>query len=239
VKRVAIVQSNYIPWKGYFDMIGRVDDFVLFDDVQYTHRDWRNRNRIKTPGGLRWLSIPVVSVSRAQLIRDTRATDPGWRRKHWKALTLNYARAPYFETYRDRFAALYLEESEDRLSVINRRFIEAINELLGIRTVLHWSWELGTEGRKTSRLVALCRKLGADEYLSGPAARAYIDPAEFAAAGIALKWMRYEGYPEYPQLHGPFEHRVTVLDLLFNAGPAARDYLRTEGPANVGSPVDD
>ena len=171
MKRVAILQSNYIPWKGYFDIVNRVDEFVLYDDVQYTRNDWRNRNRIKTATGLQWLTIPVRLENSRPRIRDVQAVDDSWRRRHWRALERNYGRAPCFRACAERFEALYAGGSETPLSQINRRFIEAVNDLLGIRTRLRWSWEFEVSGSRTERLVGICRQLGAGEYLSGPAAR--------------------------------------------------------------------
>jgi hypothetical protein len=226
-KRVAIVQSNYIPWKGYFDLVGLVDEFILFDDVQYTRRDWRNRNRIKTPNGPAWLTIPVeVKGKFLQKIRETYASDDAWRRKHWSAIAHAYAKAPYFKAYKERFEPLYLDSTERQLSAINRRFVEAVLDVLGIETKLSTSADYGVVDGKTERLVELCRSAGATEYLSGPAARAYIDDALFEAAGVALRYMDYSGYREYEQLYPPFEHGVSVLDLIFMTGPEARSFLK-------------
>jgi hypothetical protein len=227
-RRVAIVQSNYIPWKGYFDLISSVDHFVLYDIVQFTKNDWRNRNLIKTAGGLLWLTIPVVQSGRfGQRIDEVQIANDAWRVKHWRSIEQAYARAPFFGEYRERFAALYLESSERNLSTVNRSFIEAICDVLRIDTPLVNAAELELPDDRVDRLIEICRTLGADEYLSGPAARAYLDVARFDAQGIAVRFIDYEGYPEYPQLHPPFEHRVSALDLLFNAGPDAPSYLLT------------
>jgi hypothetical protein len=226
---VAIIQSSYIPWKGYFDVIGLADEFILLDDVQYTRRDWRNRNRIKTAGGSRWLTIPVAHEGpRArQRIADTRVSDSRWATRHWSALTHWYASAPHFRDYRDRFEALYLSSDETRLSEINRGFILAICDVLGIDTPIRRSTDYEAPGSRSERLVNLCRAAGATRYLSGPAARAYLDESLFAEAGIELCWMDYSGYPEYPQLYPPFDHAVTVLDLIFNTGAAAPRYMKS------------
>ncbi len=228
VKKLAIVQSSYIPWKGYFDLIGSVDEFILFDDVQFTRRDWRNRNVIKTPHGLEWLTIPVAVKGRYhQKICDTQISDPAWGDKHWASLLHNYAKAPFFEHYRSVLEPLY-GSRETSLSAVNHAFIRAICGILGIQTRITWSMDYRPlkEG-KTERLVDLCRRAGASEYLSGPAARDYIEPAQFDAAGIALRFFDYGGYPEYPQRFGKFEHGVTVLDLLFNTGQEAPRYMKS------------
>ena len=229
-KRVAIIQTNYIPWKGYFDIINMVDEFILYDDRQFTLRDWRNRNLIKTADGLRWLTIPVMVKGRfTQRINETMVSDPTWTERHWKSISQAYARAPYFETYEEKIRNLYTTPSETKLSDINRRFLTTFCGLLGISTLFSWSSDYPASGDRTARLVDLCRLAQATEYLSGPAARAYLDEAMFRDSGIALTYMDYSGYPEYPQLHGPFEHGVSILDLLFNTGPAAPRYLKSFG----------
>lgn len=228
-KKVAIVQSNYIPWKGYFDLINLVDEFILYDDVQYTRQDWRNRNRIKTPNGLMWLTIPVKAKGRHfQKVRETVISDPGWSDRHWRSIIQNYSRAEYFHTYRELFEALYLGHNERFLSQVNYRFLSAICQILGINTKLSWSMDYHLiEGDKTERLVDLCQQAGATEYISGPAAKAYMNEELFEDEGILLHYMDYSGYPEYHQLFPPFEHSVSIIDLIFNEGPNAPRYMRS------------
>jgi hypothetical protein len=227
-KRVAIVQSNYIPWKGYFDLIRTVDEFVLFDDMQYTRRDWRNRNRIKTADGTLWLTIPVaVKGCYNQTIAETQVSDPSWNQKHWKSLLHHYKRAAFFEEYRERLEELYLGCTESFLSTINHRFLQALCELLGIPTPLTWSSDYQLVEGKTERLLEICRQAGATEYWTGPAALDYLDQELFRAARIDVLVMDYSQYPEYHQLHPPFEHGVSVLDLLFNVGPEANQFMKS------------
>jgi len=227
-KTVAIVQSSYIPWKGYFDLINSVDEFILYDDRQYTRRDWRNRNRIKAPGGSVWLTVPVMSKGRyLQRIDATYAEDDAWRTRHWQTLLHSYARAPYFAGYAPLVEELYLGSRERRLSLINRSFIEAVCRLLGIETTLRWSTEYAAEGSKTARLVDLCRQAGATDYLSGPTARTYLQESLFTAHAMSVRYMDYSNYPPYPQVHPPFDHNVTILDLLFHTGPEARRYMKS------------
>jgi hypothetical protein len=227
-KRISIVQSSYIPWKGYFDLIRSVDEFVLLDDVQFTKRDWRSRNRIKTQHGPAWLTIPVRTKDRYhQSIEQTVISDPCWGRTHWATIRAAYARAPFFGQYADTFEALYQPRGPDeRLSEINHRFIVAICDLLAIHTPIRWSTEYGATTGRNERLVEICAKTSATEYLSGPSAEAYIDRALFAGAGIAVQFADYSGYPEYPQRYPPFEHHVSVLDLIFSVGPAAVTYMK-------------
>lgn len=220
MSRVAILQSNYVPWKGTFDLIGSVDDFVVYDGVQFTKNDWRNRNRIKTPEGVQWLTIPV-GASIGRTIREVRIAGPGVGALHWKRLQANYARAACFDRERAWLEPHFVDAPWDSLSAVNRRLLEAVCQRLGIRTRFHDDSRLPAEGERTERLVAICRALGATEYVSGPAAKAYLDESAFAAAGIAVRWFDYAGYPEYRQLWGPFAHDVSILDLLFNLGDDA------------------
>lgn len=227
MKRVAILQSNYIPWKGYFDMIAAVDEFIIYDDMQYTRRDWRNRNQIKTPQGVQWLTIPVLVKGKYyQTIRETELDGVSWAAAHWKALVQNYRRAPHFAEISAWLEPLYLGASYTHLSPLNRTFLEAICSYLGIETRITNSWDYTLEEGKTERLVGLCSQAGGTEYISGPAARDYIDPKVFQDAGIQLTWFDYSGYPEYPQLWGEFSHGVTILDLLFNCGKETHRYMR-------------
>jgi hypothetical protein len=228
-KHLAIIQSNYIPWKGYFDIIGLVDEFILYDDMQYTRRDWRNRNKIKTPRGLQWITIPVqVKGKYFQAIRETQVSSSSWADEHWKSLYHNYGKAPYFEQYTPLFEDLYRRAAaETHLSQINYLFIKAICDLLGIDTRITWSMDYEIPDGKTERLIGLCQQTGTNSYLSGPSARGYIDEQLFADAGIDLVFMDYSGYPEYEQFYPPFEHGVTILDLIFHTGPDAPRYMKS------------
>jgi hypothetical protein len=227
-KTIAIVQSSYIPWKGYFDLIRAVDEFVLLDDVQFTRRDWRSRNQIKTRHGLAWLTIPVRSKGLyLQRIDETRVSDRGWAEKHWATLRASYARAPHFRRYSDALEQVYTDlSSEERLSAINHCLITTICGMLNVATPITWSTSYSAPEGKNERLVELCRQAGATEYLSGPSARGYLDEQMFADAGIRVRFADYSGYPEYPQLFPPFEHHVSALDLLFCTGPEATTYMK-------------
>ncbi len=228
MKKVAIVQSNYIPWKGYFDLIAAVDEFILFDDVQYTHRDWRNRNIIKTSDGLKWLTIPVeVKGKFSQAIKDTSISDPKWAKDHWNSIRHAYSKAPFFKEFKEPFEVLYLSEAmPNLLSEVNFRFIKTICNILKIDTKISWSMDYGVIEGKTERLLDLCQKTGATEYWSGSSAKEYFDLKLAEAQSVNIVWMDYAGYSEYPQLFGAFEHGVTVLDLIFNAGNDARRYMK-------------
>lgn len=229
MKRVAILQSNYIPWKGYFDMIAAVDEFILYDDVQFTKNDWRNRNKIKTPRGAEWISVPVgTNINRN--ICDVELPDHSWQQKHWKTIRHNYCRAAHFKAVADELEPLYLQEKYTHLSQLNLRLINWICLKLGITTKISSSLDYQLIKGQTERLVNLCVQAGATEYISGPAARDYIDESAFADQNIKFVWFDYGGYPEYPQLWGEFVHGVTLLDLVFNCGfkeaPRYMKYVR-------------
>jgi hypothetical protein len=197
--------------------------------MQFTRRDWRNRNAIKTPRGLEWLTIPVSVKGRyLQKICETRISEPDWGARHWATLVHNYSKAPCFALYRPIFEPLYMQQSEELLSAVNLGFIRAICGILGIGTRISWSMDYRPlkEG-KTERLVDLCERAGGSHYVSGPAARDYLELEPFKAAGIGVAFFDYGGYPEYPQRFGKFEHGVTVLDLLFNVGPQAPRFMKT------------
>ena len=231
-KRLAIVQSSYVPWKGYFDLIRACDEFVLLDDVQFTRRDWRSRNRIKTKDGTAWLTIPVQSKGRyLQRIDEVVVSDPDWGARHWEIIRASYARTPFFAEYAPRFEAVFRQPPSDRLSAINHALITALCGAMGITTPITWSTDYLARDDRNARLIDLCQQAGADEYLSGPSAAAYLDLAAFAAAGIAVRFADYGGYSEYPQPYPPFEHAVSALDLLFCTGPRALDYMKELRPA--------
>ena len=160
-KSVLITQSDYIPWKGYFDAINMADVFVIYDDVQYTRRDWRNRNIIKTAHGLKWLTIPVEVKGRfSQTVRETKVSNKSWAMQHWKSIQHNYARAKYFEEYKAILENLYSESHEDFLSIINDRFLRVICDLLQIKSEFRVSSEFDLQGDKIERLVGICKTLG-------------------------------------------------------------------------------
>ncbi len=226
-RRVAIIQSNYIPWKGFFNIIRDADEFVLLDDVQYTRRDWRNRNLIKTSSGLKWLTIPVeVKGNYFIWIKDVQVVDDAWRSDHWNNIQQAYKKAPYFSLYKEQFENIYLSNTERNLSTINFNFITLINSLLNITTPIRWSMEFDSPSGKSERLIHICKCLKADEYISGPAAKEYMDILQFKQNNIHVRWANYSNYPVYHQLHPPFEHGVSVIDLLFNEGPNAQTYLK-------------
>lgn len=227
MKKIAILQSNYIPWKGYFDIINMVDEFVFYDEVQYTKNDWRNRNKIKTSQGIQWLTIPVRQETLEQKIKDTKISDKKWNIKHWRTLSQNYSKSKYFKDYKDIFEEMYLNCEEEYLSQINYKFITTINEILGIRTKLRYSSEFELIDGQTEKLLDICNQCKANSYLSGPAAKDYFDEKLAKKENIQIEWMNYSGYQEYNQLFPPFEHGVSIIDLIFNEGSNATKFMKS------------
>lgn len=225
MKKVAILQSNYIPWKGYFDIIHDVDLFIFYDDVQYTKNDWRNRNKVKTPKGASWLTIPI-GPHIEQLIYEVQIQDIQWQKRHWSTIQQCYSKAPFYRKYQEFFQQVYLTKEWGSLSELNQYLIKTISEdFLGIKTKFKDSREYSVDGQKLNRLIDLLNKAQADLYISGPAARDYIDEGRFQEANIKLVYKDYSGYPEYPQFYPPFDGYVSIIDLLFQVGPDAPDYI--------------
>lgn len=208
-------------------MIAYVDEFILYDDMQYTRRDWRNRNQIKTPNGVQWLTVPVLVKGKYhQKIRETEIDGAEWAGAHWKALVQNYSRAPYLHEIASWLEPIYREQNHTHLAQLNRCLIEAICNYLSIKTIISSSWDYTLLDGKTERLANLCVQAGGAEYISGPAAKDYVDENAFSDLGIKLTWFDYAGYPAYPQLWGDFTHGVTILDLLLNCGKDSPRYMR-------------
>ena len=227
MKKVAILQSNYIPWKGYFDLIAYVDEFIIYDEMQFTKRDWRNRNRIKTPSGLQWLTIPVLTKGNFhQKISETMVDGMSWAGTHWTSLEKNYSRSTFFREISSWLKPLYLERTYSLISEVNRVFIEAICSFLQIKTKITCSSNFNLIGEKSDRLANICTQVGASEYVSGPAARDYINLEAFNQRRIKLDWFDYRDYLPYDQLWGDFSHKVSIVDLMFNCGMNSAEYLK-------------
>jgi len=222
--KVAIAQSNFLPWRGYFDLIRQSDLFIIYDDVQYTKGDWRNRNKIKTPRGSEWITVPVRRGPLGRRIDETRVNySTPWARKMLKRIQDSYRDAPHLEPYFPELTDL-LSRQVASISELNTRLITWACAHLGIDTPMKMSREYHAEGAKTERLIGILQQAKANTYLSGPSARAYLRPESFERAGIRLEYKSYD-YPEYEQLHPPFDPAVSVIDLLFMKGETARRYL--------------
>lgn len=223
--KVAVLQSNYIPWKGYFDIIHDVELFIFHDDLQYTKNDWRNRNKIVTEGGTKWLTIPV-GTDEHRLILDVTMQDASWQKKHLDMIRAAYRKAPYFNRVMPFLEDVYLAHRWEYLYELDRYLIEHISrDFLGITTRFQDSRDFAFTGVKHEKLLTMLQSAGATTYVSGPAAQDYIQAADYEKAGIELIWKDYAGYPAYRQQYGTFEHGVSIIDLLMNTGDEAPYYI--------------
>ena len=229
-KAIAVLQSNYIPWKGYFDIVAAVDAFLIFDDAQFTRRDWRNRNKIIINGKPHWLTIPVASKGQFEApIREIEVSDTSWAEKHWRSIANAYAKAPFFSLYAPVLQQAYEQAAELRqLTEINELLLRRIARVLDLTTTFERTETVPRQAATpTGRLVEICVANHASVYISGPAARDYIETEQFDRAGIALRYADYSGYPVYEQNAEPFEHGVSIIDLLMRCGPDARSHLKS------------
>jgi hypothetical protein len=230
--RVGIIQSNYLPWRGYFDFIGSVDLFVVHDDLQFTKGDWRNRNLVKTPKGVKWITVPVSYKRTTQRIDETGIDySQKWAGRHAALIEANYRRTPYYERYKAKYETLLAREYAS-ISELNVALIRWVLGELKIDTPLIMSRDLDISGAKTERLITLLKKIGATTYVSGPAAKAYLDAELFRENGIVLEYKTYD-YPEYPQINGPFAGNVSIVDLLCNCGPESCKYTHSLAPNEI------
>ena len=233
--RVTILQPSYLPWLGFFEQMSRSDKFVLLDDVQYTRRDWRNRNRIRVRENWIWLTVPVQQKSRfSQSLLETRIDNSvSWRRKHLETLRQHYCKAPFFEKYFPRCQQVY-EKDWTFLFDLCLETINLIKEEMGIETPLLRSSEMKPGGEKTERLVSICRELGATHYLSGESGSNYIAEEDFSSQGIALEYQNYE-HPVYSQRYTGFVPHLSAIDLLFNCGEQSLGILKQDETEPMGS----
>ncbi len=225
---VVILQPSYIPWRGYFDQIRKAELFVFYDDIQYDKHGWRNRNQIKTHQGKQWLTIPVHTrgVTNGTPIKDVRIDwSKPWPKNHLKSLASSYSRAPYFKEYLP-----LLESMFERRDELLADFTIATSILLALAlgftsTRFMRSSELSDiGGQKTDRVINVLKRVGATHYLCGPSASSYMELEKFKAAGITFEYMQYN-YPEYKQLHPPYDPHVSILDLVFMTGKDAGNYF--------------
>ena len=223
-----ILQPSYIPWRGYFHQVRKADCFVFYDDVQYDKHGWRNRNRIKTPHGPQWLTIPARAAGNVEYRRTIQQIEIDWarpwNRTHLASLRQAYHRAPFYAAWEPFLNDVYGRQPSHLAPFTIDRTIELARRLGISHTRFVRSSDLGVAGYRTDRLIAIVKHLGCDRYISGPSARGYLEEPRFADAGIALEYMQYD-YPAYPQLYPPFDANVTILDLLFMTGPDAPKYI--------------
>lgn len=226
-KNILITQSNYIPWKGYFDSIALCDVFVVYDDMQYTKRDWRNRNMIKASKEIKWLTIPVEVKGRFfQKINETKIALNTWNLSHLDIIKQSYSKANAFKTHFPFIEQVYKTCTYDYLSDVNLHFIKEINQFLGITTEIKLSSDFDLHDERTQRLVDICDELNGTDYYSGPAAKAYMDETKFKDKNISVNYIDYSGYAEYEQINGEFTHAVSIIDLILNTGDKAKNHMK-------------
>jgi len=222
-----MLQPNYIPWKGVFDLISRVDVFVFYDDVQYTTKDWRNRNKIKTPNGDLWLTVPVKTRNaRSQLIYQAEIDNSTpWQDKHLKSLWASYRKTKFFTDYEELLEQIYQANTWTSIADLNIFSTKLIAESLGIDVEWQRSSNLGHSGGKNGeKIIKICKQLGCNYFINGPSSRPFMDQSLFDKSGVVLDYIKYN-YPEYQQAHGEFNHNVSILDVLFNVGPSAKEFV--------------
>lgn len=234
---LVIEQPNYLPWIGFFDLLDQSDIWVWLDDVQYTRRDWRSRNRVAgRDGAPRWLTIPVRSTGRREQRICEAEIDYGqnWVQKHLDTLTHCYGKAPYFAQVFARVEAR-LRSRPALLTELTIPLCEDLAELLGLRPEFARSSQLGqVSGQKQARLLSIHEQVGGEVYLSGPKAEDYIDPAEFQAAGLELRYIEYD-YADYPRGPGAPSPGLSVLDpLMWIGAEATREHWRCSARSRRG-----
>ena len=224
MKRISILQPNYMPWRGYYKIIKNSDCVVLYDDVQYTKNDWRNRNIIKSAKGPIWLTIPVRVKNLNQRINETYSVNNNWYEKHYKSIRQNYSKSRYYNKYIDNFQEFYQNKKPRKITAIIENFNNIIFEILEISTKIIYSSDLGVTGNRNERLIRILKKLGADTYLSGPSASSYIDQELFKVNKIDIEWVSYQ-MPMYKQVFDGFIPNLSIVDLIFNTGTEANYYF--------------
>jgi len=218
--KCAIMQPTYLPWVGYFALIGTVDVFVFLDDVEFSHQSWQQRNRIKTQSGPQWLSVPVRLAGKShQFICDVEINDTqSWQRRHACTILMSYAKAPYMALHRTWIQNIY-QTKQPSLCNLNIGIIQDIAGFLGLKTKFIRSSTMEKLDDRIGRLVAYCKDVGADEYISPPGSFDYLGAGnEFKSEGIRLSYFNYE-HPVYAQLHGSFIAYLSAIDVLLNEGP--------------------
>lgn len=224
---VVIMQPFYLFLRKHFHQIYRADIYVFYDDVQFVKHGHHNRNRIKGPNGLIWLTVPIRHTGRfGQLLKDVEIDNhSNWRHKHWESIRQCYARAPYFRQYADFFRDCY-EREWTNLCELNIYFIMHISKMLGIDHVKFVrSSELGIyHENPTQRLIDICEHLRATRYIIGTRAKDYMEEDRWKSTHVKLEWFE-PSYPPYPQQWGDFQEHCAIIDLLFNCGPESGEYI--------------
>ena len=216
---VSISQPRYLPWLGYFHRLAVSDVFVYLDHVQYTPRDWENRNKIKGPHGGTWLTVPIKAGYRAHIPEVHIDNEQAWGERHWKSLENFYRRAPHFAQHADDYRQLLSERRWEWLTDLNLAVTARLAADLGLGTrEIFRSSKMSLTATGSDLILEICRLTGARVYLSGSQGRNYLHEAAFTDAGIRVVYQDYR-HPVYPQLHGEFMAFMAAVDVLFNCGP--------------------
>lgn len=225
-------QPSYLPWLGFFEKIVRSDIFVFHDTAQFEKGGFLHRNKIKTSNGTLWLTVPVdLSDYQTTELRNIRIIDSEkWRRKHWKAIYYNYAKAPFFKEYQD-FLFEYFSKPRQYLIELSMEFIYFVIKELNIKTRLEFvSQNPSIMGRKSDFVLSLCKAFDARVYYSGIHGKDYLNEEDFQRAGIKIVYQSFQ-YPEYPQMFNKqsFVPNLSILDCLLNCGPQMTLKIIEEG----------
>lgn len=222
---VAIHQPNYLPWIGYFHKIYASDVFIYLDDVEFTSGSWINRNKVKTPDGWMWLTVPTISST--QDIKDTRiATYEDWQTEHRRTFQQNYGGAEYFDETKELLDIVY-DRNWQHLVDLNVFFVESLCQRLDIGAEFVYASELNGGKKGADHLACLADEVDAEIYFSGSGAAGYMDEEPFNNNGISVRYQSIEP-PEYPQRFEGFESNLSAIDLFLNIGAGrTREILST------------
>lgn len=225
--KAGIIQSSYLPWRGFFDFISTVDVFIFHDDIQYTKNDWRNRNKIKAEDDIKWLTMPVKKDKVNKTIANTfLVNEKYWKKKHLRVIGHYYRNCSYKEIL-NQLISDSLDIEHKTISELNIYLIKRICKYLKIDTTILNSNELKVEGQKTEKIINLLKKIKADTYLSGPRADSYLDKELFVRNNINLEYKSYK-YKQYPQLGSSFINNLSIIDLIANCGEKSIDFIKSQ-----------
>lgn len=226
MKRVVLSQPMFFPWVGMFEQLRLADVFIFYDDVQFSKGSFTNRVQVKTPTGPRWLTLPLRDLHLGQLISSVAVDDRSpWRQQHRDLLSACYRDAPCYGEMTSVAERVYAMDGSSLCQLVTASMRSAA-EYYGLmegKTILYSS-ELGIRGQGWQRVLDIVRAVAGDVYVTGHGARNYLDHEAFEHAGVQVEYMAYQRTP-YPQLHGPFDPHVTILDLIANTGKAGRDVI--------------
>lgn len=205
--KISIFQSNYLPWKGYFDLIENVDIFYFLDNVEYSINTFRNRNKIKSKNSTFYLTVPLIQNSSKELVSEKKIVNNNWQIKHWKSIQQSYSTSKNFVKVSNLLRPFYLEKKYNSLSELNQSLIFKICEYLNIKTKLikHDNF-LHKNKEKNLRLIEIIEKYNCNTYVTSPVAKNYINEKLFEKNNIKVEWFEYS-----QKLN-----KLSIIDYLFN-----------------------